>query len=295
MIKVKNEEVHNLELSRPFKGFNVAGVLRKNDGTEITGIEALLSKMDLTKVQVSLRNLVTGITCWDFNLFDFLTILSWKDRDLTEVVRQEGRIAWNSYGGNFALARNLSLFFDTYDGNYQFTIETKSGAFPTGYENNSYMSIITDWSTSPMVYETRYDDFSLDKANFDQELGNGVEEVIIFTNTGDEEAFTGFDSKVIDTATILSSEISEKYNTIDLAVMTAQLKENNAWSTGYVLALHDGEILSNVRVSLQLLNPDKSIRLAFKKLYANPNGEMSLSKQEARVEASLGMIPRMSN
>jgi len=278
---VKDGQTDRISLKRAFKGFTIGLVTIEDGGAPVVQANII----DSSKIIVTLLNKLTNREAWSMPLVQLYAMLNRNDRDIYSIIGAGGNVSFV----NTQWEQNMSLDLDTYDGVYEFKIEMKDSV-KAGFKISSYATITPVWSDEYMDFEVIYDDYSLDSKNFDEELGSGIEEIVVINMKTNVLPLDATFVDCISRASYIATEQNEKFNSVELRVLTASFNEEQLLGSIGTLTIHDGEILSNCRCSVEMNTADQDYMLVYKKMLKNPNASVSKASSENKLDNALKNI-----
>lgn len=257
-LKVRAQQQLSLDISKPFKGFEVSFVMIPNLGNWTP--KNTQEMVDLSQMYITLRDKSKNFNVFRMPFINLYLHLASQDTDkqlLCFVPRFSSANLPLAQPASSSFPMNLELGF-TYDSDFELIVETK-GTFKIGYESSSYVSITPTWSTDPCTVYPIFNDMSLSMLNVDSNLGNGVNHITVIPrlqtsadvpicplSTADN-TFTSFIDSIEESGSfregyyqfisrfaISSVEVSEQYDSPDITTLTASFIDNEQFKIGAI-------------------------------------------------------------
>jgi len=276
---VKHQEIKKADTSRAFKGIMIASVSIADNNSAVT----VGGLPDFSKVWIRLINKRSERVCFDMPLLDLWRFMKRNDRDIlnhvTGVLGTRGHSISSSLNFTVLQAMNLDFSENPYDGQYRIEVETRD-AFPIGFRNSSYLEIEFVASDSPMLYEAVYSRDSLDARTYSAEVGNGVEEIVLVDSANVLRVAGEYP---FERAGYSAREQSIQFTPALLLCHTLSMQEQEQTLPTNELTLHDGEILTAVKIDIVMKLTGSTWSIITKKLMPTAFSELSFQKNENRL------------
>jgi hypothetical protein len=270
-VQIKHQTTEIIPLKAAFEGLSIGFIVNKDDGTAFDEqvfpdfsqvFMTLVNKANERKIfSMSLEELHRMNRKYDMNTY----------KRFAPYLEQSTVI--NATTGTVLVNKGLNL--DVYDGDYELQIETRD-AFAAGTRNVSYMEVTPIATDEGMTAEVTYIDETLDRKIWEKNLGNGIEEIFLY-DVADPQLFFGFE---VERASYTSPQGSANMQISQLVAHTLMNHQDDNKILSKDLVLHDGEILNDCVVRLEMSSSNNTWKIMYKKVFNSPNSAQSVARAE---------------
>lgn len=241
-LKVQHNETDSIIITDAFDGFKIGIVTSADDGT--TAVTTTPVNPD--NIQLKLTNLATGKVCGDMTIAEWYALQKRGELGLTDILALGTKyklITEDAAGDDIVIMHNWSFDLPVYHGQYEVELAVEADAMPAAVDANSYVILMPNKTTEPMVFETIFRDETLDKKSEAFQF-NGAMALVIMDKSAFQDSTPNLRVPNITQISVISMEEGiDLKNEEAEACSAAYLEETNDFAFPQLI-IHQGHHLT---------------------------------------------------